>query len=77
MEYGTATLEMHTDAIEKGSRVLIVDDLLATGGTAKATAQLVEKLGGKVAGLVFAVELEFLEGRKALAPYEVCSLIKY
>lgn len=77
LEYGTATLEMHIDAIEKGSRILIVDDLLATGGTAKATAQLVEQLGGRVVGIAFAVELAFLEGRKKLAPYEICSLIKY
>lgn len=77
LEYGTATLEMHIDAVEKGSRVLIVDDLLATGGTAKATAQLVEKLGATVVGIAFVIELGFLEGRSKLTPYEVCSLIKY
>src|SRR5947199_670929 len=66
LEYGTDTLEIHRDAIEKGSRVLIVDDLLATGGTARAVTQLVEGLGGTVAGLGFAVELSFLNGRGKL-----------
>lgn len=66
LEYGTATLEMHVDAVQPGQSVLIVDDLLATGGTAKATVDLVRKLGGHVAGCVFVVELGFLEGRSVL-----------
>lgn len=77
LEYGTNTLEMHTDAIEKGQTVLIVDDLLATGGTARATCNLVEKLGGRVAGLAFAIELNFLKGRDKLTGYEIFSLIRY
>lgn len=77
LEYGTDTLEVHKDAIPLGANVLIVDDLLATGGTAKATTGLVEKLGGKIAGLGFVVELEFLSGRERLSPYNIFSLIKY
>ena len=77
LEYGTARLEVHTDAIAPGQRVLVVDDLLATGGTARATAQLVEQLGGKVLGIAFLVELGFLNGREKLAGYEVSSLIKF
>jgi adenine phosphoribosyltransferase len=77
LEYGQDTLEIHRDAIGTGHRVLIADDLLATGGTAKAVAELVEQLGGKVQGLVFVVELEFLSGRKKLEGYDVRSLIKY
>lgn len=77
LEYGTDTLEMHTGAIGAGHRVLIVDDLLATGGTARATAQLVEQSGGTVAGLGFVVELDFLQGRQKLAGYDVFSLIQY
>jgi adenine phosphoribosyltransferase len=77
LEYGTDTLEMHTGAIGKGHRVLIVDDLLATGGTAAATARLVEQNGGKVAGLGFVVELSFLNGRKKLNGYDVFSLMQY
>jgi adenine phosphoribosyltransferase len=77
LEYGTNTLEMHVDAIEKGQRVLVVDDLLATGGTAKATCNLVEKLGGEVIGLAFAIELNFLKGREKLKDYDVFSLIQY
>lgn len=77
LEYGTDTLEMHQDAVLEGTRVLIVDDLLATGGTARATAELVEKAGGKVAGFAFLIELEFLKGRNNLAGYNVFSLIKY
>ena len=77
LEYGTDTLEMHTGAIGAGQRVLIVDDLLATGGTASATARLVEQAGGIVAGLGFAVELTFLNGRRKLAGYDVFSLLKY
>ncbi len=77
LEYGTNTLEVHVDAIEKGQRVLVVDDLLATGGTAKATCNLVEKLGGEVIGLAFAIELNFLKGREKLKGYDVFSLIQY
>ncbi len=77
LEYGTNTLEIHKDAIQKGQRVLIVDDLLATGGTADATAKLAERLGGKVAGLGFVVELSFLNGRDKLKGYDVMSLLKY
>ncbi len=77
LEYGSDTLEVHRDAISKGSRVLIVDDLLATGGTARAVTQLVEGLGGTVAGLGFAVELTFLNGRGKLGDYDVFSLLQY
>ncbi len=77
LEYGQDTLEIHRDAIGNGHRVLIADDLLATGGTAKAVVDLVEQLGGEVVGLVFVVELEFLSGRERLAGYDVRSLIKY
>jgi adenine phosphoribosyltransferase len=77
LEYGTDTLEIHKDAIQPGQRVLIVDDLLATGGTARAVTQLVEGLGGIVAGLGFVVELTFLNGRGKLGGHEVFSLLKY
>ena len=77
LEYGTDSLEMHTDAVQEGQKVLIVDDLLATGGTASAAIRLVEELGGEVAGLVFAVELSFLGGRERLAGYGVRSLVTY
>src|SRR5450432_793207 len=77
LEYGTNTLEIHKDAVEKGQRVLIVDDLLATGGTAEATAKLAESLGAEIAGLGFVVELEFLKGRDRLKGYDVMSLLKY
>lgn len=77
LEYGTNTLEMHADAIKQGQRVLIVDDLLATGGSAKAAVDLVERLGGVVVGLAFVVELEFLNGIKKLEGYDVLSLIKF
>lgn len=77
LEYGTDTLEIHTDAIFEGCRVLIVDDLLATGGTAKATTQLVEQLGGIVVGAAFVVELTFLGGREKLNGYKVFSLLQY
>ncbi len=77
LEYGQDTLEIHRDAVGNGHRVIIADDLLATGGTAKAVVDLVEKLGGKVVGLVFVVELEFLTGRAKLEGYDVRSLIKY
>ena len=77
LEYGTNVLEMHADAVRPGERVLIVDDLLATGGTASASAHLVEAIGGVVAAAAFVIELEFLAGRKALAGYDVRSLITY
>jgi adenine phosphoribosyltransferase len=77
LEYGTDTLEIHQDAILPGQRVIISDDLLATGGTAAATVQLVQKLGGKIAGLAFAVELTFLNGRAKLPGLDVMSLIRY
>jgi adenine phosphoribosyltransferase len=77
LEYGTDSLEIHRDAIRHGERVLIVDDLLATGGTAKACARLVRDLGGEVVGLGVVVELEFLAGRSRLEDVEVFSLIKY
>jgi adenine phosphoribosyltransferase len=77
LEYGTDALEIHKDAIEPGQKVLIVDDLLATGGTAAAVAGLVEKLGGTVAGLAFVVELDFLSGRGKLAGRDVFSLVHY
>jgi adenine phosphoribosyltransferase len=77
LEYGTDTLEIHRDAIGRGHRVIIADDLLATGGTAKAVIQLVERLGGIVAGIAFVVELTFLPGRDQLKGYKVSSLLKY
>ena len=77
LEYGQDTLEIHRDAIGDGQRVIIADDLLATGGTARAVVELVEQLGGTVVGLAFVVELEFLPGREKLAGYDVRSLIKY
>lgn len=77
LEYGTDTLEMHKDAVGEGHNVLIVDDLLATGGTAKAVVDLVEGVGGKVAGLLFVVELDFLGGRNRFNGYDVRSLIRY
>src|SRR6202522_2576404 len=77
LEYGTDSLEMHKDALVEGSRVLIVDDLLATGGTASAVARLVEQAGGKIAGLGFAIELTFLHGRQKLEGYDVFSLLQY
>ncbi len=77
LEYGTDSLEIHQDAIAPGQKVLIVDDLLATGGTAAAVARLVERLGGAVAGFAFVVELDFLKGREKLAGYDVFSLLHY
>src|SRR5437867_4673641 len=77
LEYGMDTLEMHKDAVTPGMRVVIADDLLATGGTALATVRLVEKLGGKVAALSFVIELEALKGRERLKGYEVVSLLQY
>ncbi len=77
LEYGFDALEVHKDAIDSGQNVLIVDDVLATGGTAHAVAKLVEKTGGRVAGLGFVLELAFLHGREKLAGYDVFSLLKY
>ncbi len=77
LEYGTDALEMHRDAVKPGQSILIVDDLLATGGTALAVAKLVERLKGKVAGLAFVVELDFLRGRERLKKYKVMSLVHY
>ena len=75
LEYGKATLEMHIDAIKPGQKVLLVDDLLATGGTVKAAAELIEKLGGEVAGILVMIELKGLEGRKKLEGYRVDAII--
>lgn len=77
LEYGTNTLELHSDAITAGQRVLVVDDLLATGGTVSATIDLVERLKGKVVAVAFLVELTALNGRERLGGYEVASLIKF
>jgi len=77
LEYGFDQLEVHADAITPGQRVLVHDDVLATGGTAKATAELVEQLGGVVVGLPFIVELAFLDGREKLVGYDVFSLVEY
>lgn len=77
LEYGTDRVEIHRDAVTPGQRVLIVDDLIATGGTAAASATLVERLGGVVAGLAFVVELTFLHGREKLGRHEVFSLLRY
>jgi adenine phosphoribosyltransferase len=77
LEYGSNTLEIHKDAIRPGQRVLVVDDLLATGGTVRGTIELVERLGGKIVGLAFLVELLSLKGRERLADYETTSVIEY
>jgi adenine phosphoribosyltransferase len=77
LEYGTATLEIHRDAIAAGERVLIVDDVLATGGTAKAAATLVERAGGEIRGIACLIELDFLEGRKKLTDYELHTFLHY
>ncbi len=77
LEYGTDTLEIHEDAIQPGQRVLIVDDVLATGGTVSAAANMVEQLGGKIEGLAFLIELVELKGRERLAKYDLVSLVKY
>ena len=77
LEYGSNRLEIHKDAIEPGQRVLLVDDLLATGGTVKASVELIEELGGEVVGIAFVVELSFLNGRDALGDYNVFSLVTY
>jgi len=77
LEYGTDTLEMHEDAVSPGESVLVVDDLIATGGTAHAVGELVRRLGGSVAAYLFVVELTFLDGRRKLADADVLSLIRY
>lgn len=77
LEYGTDTLQMHEDAITKGEKVLIIDDLLATGGTAAGVVKLVQELGGEVVGVGFLIELEFLKGREKLKDVEVNAIIKY
>ncbi len=77
LEYGTDAIEIHRDAISRGQRVLIVDDLLATGGTAAAAAELVEELGGEIVAFAFLIDLTFLNGRDKLGGYEVFSLIEY
>ena len=77
LEYGTDTLEMHADAIVKGQRVLIVDDLLATGGTMKACCDLVKQLGGEIAGIAVLIELEGLGGREKVAPHDVHAVVRY
>ncbi len=77
LEYGKDAIEIHRDAIKPGQEVVIIDDLLATGGTAAATASLVESLGGRVAGIGFIIELEFLKGREKLSQYEIHSVVKY
>lgn len=77
LEYGMDSLEIHEDSVRSGERVLVVDDLLATGGTARAMCELVENAGGEVAGVAFLIELSYLGGRSKLAPYEIVSLISY
>lgn len=77
LEYGTDTLQVHSDAVNKGAKVLMVDDLLATGGTMSAACKLIEKIGGKIAGITFLVELSELAGRKKLAPYKINTVISY
>jgi adenine phosphoribosyltransferase len=77
LEYGSAELQVHIDGVVSGHRVLLIDDLLATGGTMQAGCQLIEKAGGQVAGCAFLVELTFLQGRERLQPYDVFSLIQY
>jgi adenine phosphoribosyltransferase len=77
LEYGTDTLEVHSDAIETGGKVLMVDDLLATGGTMAAACELIEKIGGTVAGIAFLIELAGLQGRKKISDYKVASIISY
>jgi adenine phosphoribosyltransferase len=77
LEYGTDALELHSDAVSAGARVLVHDDLLATGGTANALCELVEQLGGEVVGCAFLIELAFLSGRERLAGYPVHALVSY
>lgn len=77
LEYAINTIEMHEDAIKSGQKVLLVDDVLATGGTMKATAEMVEKVGGEIIGIAFLIELDYLKGRKKLKDYPIYSLIRY
>ena len=77
LEYGSAALEIHIDALEKNDRVLLIDDLIATGGTAAASCQLIEKLGAEIVGCAFIIELDFLNGREKLSKYNIHSLIHY
>ena len=77
LEYGSASLEVHIDALEKGDRVLLIDDLIATGGTAAASCELIEKLGAEVVACAFVIELDFLKGRDKLAKYHIHSLLHY
>ncbi|MDF2878957.1 MAG: adenine phosphoribosyltransferase [Clostridia bacterium] len=77
LEYGSSTIEIHTDAIQKGQKVVIVDDLLATGGTTKAMIDLIEKLGGEIVKIVYLIELEDLGGREVLKGHDIVSLLKY
>ncbi|NLL47110.1 MAG: adenine phosphoribosyltransferase [Firmicutes bacterium] len=77
LEYGTDSLEIHSDSFPPGTRVLVVDDLLATGGTIEAAIELIQKLGGEVAGLAFLIELAYLGGRKRLLDYDIYSLVQY
>ena len=77
LEYGTATIEMHKDAIEPGQKVVLVDDLIATGGTTEAIIKLIEQLGGEVVKIIFLIELEGLKGREKLSGYDVDAVIKY
>jgi len=77
LEYGSAALEVHTDAVNPGDRILLIDDLIATGGTARASCQLVEKLGGEIAACAFVIELDALNGREKLSNYRVHSLLHY
>jgi len=77
LEYGSPSLEIHTDALDKNDRVLLIDDLLATGGTAKASCELIEQLGATVEALAFVVELDFLKGKEQLSSYEIHSLLHY
>ena len=77
LEYGTDSLEIHKDAFRRGDKILLIDDLLATGGTTQAMIKLIESMGGDITGIAFLIELEFLKGREKLKPYQVLSLIKY
>ena len=77
LEYGTDRLEVHDDAVKEGDKVLIVDDLLATGGTSRATANLIEKIGGELVAFAFVIELSFLNGREKLKDYKIYSLVDY